>query len=55
MLNLRGLNENLSQNSTFSKNGRMSCLSDPALIPRREPLDEGVNARPRAPRGLRFL
>jgi hypothetical protein len=51
----QGNDENLKQNTSIPENGRLSRLSDLALIPCREALDEGVDTRPRTPRELRFL
>jgi hypothetical protein len=51
----QGNDENLKQNTSIPKNGRLSRCIDLALIPRWEALDQGVDTRPQAPRSLRFL
>ena len=51
----QGDDENLRQNISFPKNGRLSRLSDLALIPGRKAVDEGIDTGPRTSRGLRFL
>ncbi len=40
-VNLRGNDENLRQNSTFLEDGRLSHLSDLALIAGKNALEEG--------------